>query len=67
MNMKKITLLFVLIWLSVFLVWCFNTDLGEDTDELIVWNDRDEHWCIGSAGYVWDEKKQECVRPWEEE
>lgn len=29
--------------------------------------DRDEHDCIPSAGYVWCEKLQKCIRPWEEE
>lgn len=32
----------------------------------MVGGDRDAHGCIGSAGYSWDEQKQECVRPWEE-
>jgi putative lipoprotein len=27
--------------------------------------DRDEHGCIGSAGYSWCEKEGRCVRPWE--
>lgn len=27
--------------------------------------DRDEHGCIPSAGYIWCEKLQKCVRPWE--
>lgn len=31
----------------------------------IVGGDRDEHGCIGSAGYSWCEPKQECLRPWE--
>jgi hypothetical protein len=31
----------------------------------LVGGDRDEHGCIGSAGYVWDEARQDCVRPWE--
>lgn len=34
--------------------------------EPIVGNDRDEHGCIGSAGYVWCESLEKCVRPWEE-
>ena len=34
---------------------------------LIVGGDRDEHGCIGSAGYSWCESKQECLRPWEPE
>jgi hypothetical protein len=34
--------------------------------EMMVGNDRDEHGCIGSAGYVWCGSKAECLRPWEE-
>ncbi len=32
----------------------------------IVGGDRDEHGCIGSAGYSWCELKQKCLRVWEE-
>ncbi len=32
----------------------------------LIGGDRDEHGCIGSAGYVWCEVKQKCLRPWEE-
>ncbi len=32
----------------------------------MVGNDRDEHGCIGSAGYSWCEVKQKCLRSWEE-
>ena len=35
--------------------------------QTIVGNDRDEHGCIGSAGYEWCELKQKCMRTWEEE
>lgn len=28
-------------------------------------NDRDDHGCIGSAGYVWSDSANACVRPWE--
>jgi len=28
--------------------------------------DRDEHGCIGSAGYSWDPVTEACVRPWEQ-
>ena len=31
----------------------------------IVGNDRDAHGCIGSAGYIWCEKDNQCQRPWE--
>jgi len=27
--------------------------------------DRDEHGCIGSAGYQWCERTRQCERPWE--
>jgi putative hemolysin len=36
------------------------------TIRTIVGNDRDEHGCIGSAGYSWCEAKQKCLRTWEE-
>jgi len=39
---------------------------GECPNEQIVGGDKDEHGCIGSAGYTWNETKQECVREWEE-
>jgi len=32
----------------------------------MVGNDKDEHGCIGSAGYSWCEGKQKCLREWEE-
>lgn len=30
-----------------------------------VGGDRDEHGCIGSAGYSWCARENRCVRPWE--
>lgn len=32
----------------------------------LVGGDKDEHGCIGSAGYTWCEPKQQCLREWEE-
>ncbi len=32
----------------------------------IVGGDKDEHGCIGSAGYTWCEPKNKCLRIWEE-
>jgi hypothetical protein len=32
----------------------------------VVGGDKDEHGCIGSAGYSWCQKKQRCLRVWEE-
>ena len=28
--------------------------------------DKDEHGCIGSAGYTWNEEKKKCTRSWED-
>jgi len=42
----------------------FNTS---SSTENIVGNDRDEHGCIGSAGYSWCQEKAKCLRPWEEQ
>ncbi len=33
--------------------------------EMMVGNDADEHGCIGSAGYVWNDTSKMCERPWE--
>jgi predicted amidohydrolase YtcJ len=37
----------------------------EPKPDAVVGGDRDEHGCIGSAGYQWCEKLGKCVRPWE--
>ncbi len=38
----------------------------QNQEEMLVGNDKDEHGCIGSAGYTWCEIKQKCLREWEE-
>lgn len=43
-----------------------TTGCGDNQDELLVGSDRDEHNCIGSAGYTWCEIKNKCLRTWEE-
>ena len=35
------------------------------TRPALVGSDRDEHGCIGSAGYTWCAQQSACVRPWE--
>jgi len=35
-------------------------------DRPVVGGDRDEHGCIGSAGYMWCAPKDKCLRIWEE-
>ncbi len=34
--------------------------------ETLVWSDKDEHGCIGSAWYTWCSVKNKCLRTWEE-
>lgn len=35
--------------------------------QTLLGGDKDEHGCIGSAGYSWCESKQKCLRVWEED
>jgi len=39
---------------------------NEDGSEPIVGGDKDEHDCLGSAGYSWCEAKEKCLRVFEE-
>ncbi len=38
-----------------------------NNSDVILGGDEDEHGCIGSAGYIWCESSQKCIRPWEED
>lgn len=38
----------------------------ENENRQLIGGDRDEHGCIGSAGYIWCKAKQKCLRQWEE-
>ena len=62
--MKKLFLIFC----GIFLASCHheNSEISHKSAEKILGGDRDEHGCIGSAGFLWCEKKQKCLRPWEE-
>ena len=39
---------------------------GSFSGQQLVGADRDEHDCIASAGYVWSQAQQKCLRVWEE-
>jgi uncharacterized lipoprotein YbaY len=39
--------------------------VGAQLPDITPGADRDEHGCIGSAGYSWCAKEEKCVRPWE--
>lgn len=43
----------------------FSTNPSKST-EALVGADRDEHGCIGSAGYTWSVVKDSCIRVFEE-
>ncbi|MDD5040453.1 MAG: hypothetical protein PHY34_04880 [Patescibacteria group bacterium] len=43
-----------------------TTNSAAATTNQLLGGDRDEHGCIGSAGYSWCEAKQKCLRTWEE-
>lgn len=68
-------LIFILV-LAVFLIaggsYYFGTQKNSGTiptpipEQKKVGSDKDEHGCIGSAGYSWCEIKQKCLRSWEE-
>ena len=71
--MKIITLILAS---SAFLLSCNNKpaetkDKEKDpatvdtTKAPIVGNDKDEHGCIGSAGYTWSELRKDCIRIFE--
>lgn len=57
--MRKILIPFCLIF-AFGLMSCANKQLNK-----IVGADRDEHGCIGSAGYRWSYALNQCVRVWE--
>ena len=44
--------------------WIFKKD--KVVSPPVVGGDRDEHGCIGSAGYMWCGPKNKCLRIWEE-
>ena len=72
--MKKIILLFAL---ATTLLACCTSKTTQAVEEKVenvadslinrplLGGDRDEHGCIPSAGYIWCEELQQCIRPWE--
>lgn len=73
---SKIIPFFLIIIILLAVVYFVYVSLGgkepvveqnnENNNEQIVGGDKDEHGCIGSAGYTWCEEKQKCLRIWEE-
>jgi hypothetical protein len=46
--------------IALLIVACQKTET-----ERLAGADRDNHGCIGSAGYLWCAKENQCTRPWE--
>lgn len=70
--MKKINLWVPVLRLAVAFAACKSNKTGqnvkdeENAEETVMpGSDKDEHGCIGSAGYTWSELKQDCIRPFE--
>ena len=71
---KNILSAFTLMLGLTFMMSC-NTTKSEDKQDTqeeqqqkpanLVGGDRDDHGCIGSAGYKWSELLKDCIRPFE--
>jgi len=66
--MKKIA--FFVLMTGVATLWSCQNNAASLTanaaqSETLCGADKDVHGCIGSAGYVYSELLQDCVRPWE--
>lgn len=49
---------------------CEEAEINEEAEKLfedqnLVGNDRDEHGCIGSAGYTYSQAKEDCIQIWD--
>jgi hypothetical protein len=64
----KMSIILVVVSMAVLLTFgCTNNTLGDDTnpDDIIIGGQLDEHGCLPSAGYSFDENIGACSRPWE--
>lgn len=55
-------------WILIFsLTACVSTSTKQHADQEVdlVGGDKDEHGCVASAGYIWSDLLQECIRPFE--
>lgn len=51
---------------GILLASVLGVAIASTVSPILVGGDRDSHGCIPSAGYIWSESSQKCVRPWEE-
>ena len=63
---KIIAVMPVLLVLSVvFVSGCTTQQPPEDSEKPLIGGERDEHGCLGPAGYTWNEGVGACIRTWE--
>jgi len=60
------TWLIAIIVLALALIVTKVSLFNQANESQLIGGDRDEHGCIGSAGYTWNESLQKCVRVFEE-
>jgi len=65
--MKKYLIIILILAIIgiAFIIW--RLPARENGPDILLGGDRDEHGCIGSAGYSWCESKQKCLRIFEED
>jgi len=65
--MKRKALFLAVLTVIVFIaLFAVRFIAGGKSGGMRVGGDRDEHGCIGSAGYSWCVALDKCIRPWEE-
>lgn len=64
--MKKGIIIAIAIIVVVVAGYFIFNKTDRDDNNQIIGGDKDEHECIGSAGYSWCEAKQKCLRVFEE-
>lgn len=57
---KRILLPLMMLVIALTVTGCAHAAFGK-----LVGSDRDEHGCIGSAGYTWSYALHDCIRLWE--
>jgi starvation-inducible outer membrane lipoprotein len=65
MTARTRIIVMALVLLMSVLPGCVQTPKDREPAPSLVGADRDEHGCIGSAGYSWCSREASCVRPWE--
>lgn len=69
----KVTVLALVSLVAVFIlvvigigVWASRQPAAPLPPAELIGGQKDEHGCLGPAGYSWCESKQKCLRVWEE-